>query len=99
MLLVEVYDPLNFIITPKEDAAAIVDILRNHLDHPAHVAVHCLAASCFQHQQSHKRLLSTDKGVLTVLEYHSHRSALVHDSQLALRTLAIRWIREDASVQ
>ena len=45
-LLVERLDLLNFLKAAHEDARPIVDMLRNNVEHAAHLAVDCLATSC-----------------------------------------------------
>lgn len=44
-LLVELLDLLNLIITSHKDTGSVVDVLRNHIEHPLHVVVDSLAAS------------------------------------------------------
>lgn len=45
MLLVDVNHLLDFIIAAQEDTAAIVNMLRYYGEHPAHLAIDCLASS------------------------------------------------------
>lgn len=43
VLLVDLDDLLDLIVTAQEDSATVVDVLGHDCNHPTHLAVNCLA--------------------------------------------------------
>jgi hypothetical protein len=77
-----------------------VDALGDNGEHACHVAVDCLAAGCGKEIVSTLHMYAVSvKAERTLLEDHGHRTTLVENTQLALGSLLVGRVGEDATVQ
>jgi hypothetical protein len=77
-----------------------VDALGDNGEHACHVAVDCLAAGCGEEIVSTLYMYALSvKTELTLFENHGHGTTLVQNTQLALGSLLVGRVGEDATVE